>query len=112
LWRLNVAGPIDSVDQWAYLSAGGGSRDSAGIGGDSDSGDSVAVSGGDPRTEVLLAGIDTDKKGAAIRVDDYKLLVGMWGADTWCDLNITGYSPAARCSPWAVNSVFTPWILP
>ena len=86
----------------------------------------------------MLAGIDIDKKGAAIRVGDYKLLVGDWGGalphrdphidslqngatihkpgeaanrhrghpiklvltcsavravDTWCDLNLTGFSP-------------------
>ena len=36
---------------------------------------------GGPRTEIVLAGIDSDKKGAAIRVGDYKLLIGDWGAD-------------------------------
>jgi hypothetical protein len=66
-------GPIDSVDHWAAL-----------------------VSGAEdppPRSEVLLAGIDTDKRGAAIRAGDYKLLVGTWGSGAWCDLNRSGYSP-------------------
>ena len=55
------------MDQWGALSNGG---------------DWDAVSQ-TPRTEVLLAGIDIDKQGAAIRVGDFKLLVGNWGADTW-----------------------------
>lgn len=67
------AGPIDSVDHWGSLSSGG--------------------KGAAPRTEVVLAGIDSDKQGAAIRVGDFKLLVGSWGTDTWCDLNMTGFSP-------------------
>ena len=46
-----------------------------------------------PRQEVLLAGIDVDRGAAAIRVGDLKLLVGSWGGDTWCDLNVSGYSP-------------------
>ena len=32
----------------------------------------------------MLAGIDVDKSGAALRVGDLKLLLGGWGADTWC----------------------------
>ena len=42
-------GPIDSIDQWAALSG-------------EDLGDAAA----DPRTEVLLAGIDSDKRGAGV----------------------------------------------
>jgi hypothetical protein len=75
---LLAAGAIDSVDQWAAISAGA----------------SASLSDADPRTEVLLAGIDSDKHGAAIRVGAYKLLIGDWGADTWCDLNVSGLSPA------------------
>eukprot|EP01047_Picozoa_sp_COSAG01_P028448 COSAG01_NODE_1910_length_8928_cov_33.079964_3_plen_320_part_00 len=68
-------GPIDSVDQWAALS----------------SNSTVPL-----RNEILLAGIDTDKQGAAIRIGDFKLIVGDWGGtkkETWCDLNMSGFSP-------------------
>ena len=58
-----------------------------------------SVSGTGPRTEILLAGIDVDKQGATIRVGDYKLLVGNWGADTWCDLNVSGLSPVYPAEP-------------
>ena len=64
----------DSVNQWPALSAG--------------------LEQGE-RNEILLAGIDSDQKGAAIRVGDLKLLVGSWGSPLWCDLNVTGLSPAA-----------------
>jgi len=67
-------GPTDSVDQWGSLS---GTAESA------------------LRTEIVLAGIDVDKSGAALRVGDLKLLLGGWGVDTWCDLNTTGLSPIA-----------------
>lgn len=30
---------------------------------------------------------------------DFKLLVGGWGSDTWCDLNTTGLSPEAPAAP-------------
>ena len=70
---IAIEGPIDSINHWTSLTSGGG--------------------GTPPRKEIVLAGIDSDKSGAAIRIGDYKLLVGAWGADTWCDLNITGFSP-------------------
>ena len=43
---------------------------------------------------MLLAGIDIDKHGAALRLGRYKLLVGAWGSGAWCDLNVSGLSPA------------------
>jgi len=72
LATIMKVGPIDSVDQWAALSTGNqtGARD-----------------------EILLAGIDIDKKGAAIRSGKWKLMVGSWGSPTWCDLNVSGHSP-------------------
>ncbi len=85
-------GPIDSVDQWAALN-GQGHR------GEASTSSSPAADG--PRTEVLLAGIDSDKRGAAIRVGNYKLLIGDWGVDTWCDLNRTGFSPVFPAPPTA-----------
>ena len=88
---LLQAGAIDSIDQWASLSAGS----APGKGGATAAAAAVA----NPRTEVVLAGIDSDKKGAAIRIGDYKLLVGDWGADTWCDLNSSGLSPVWPAPP-------------
>ena len=44
LAHIFSTGPIDSVDQWEALSSGGGAKDG-------------------PRNEVLLAGIDSDKRG-------------------------------------------------
>lgn len=83
LSEILATGPIDSVDQWAALANGGSWKGLE----------------GQPRSEILLAGIDIDKKGAAIRVGDLKLLVGSWGSDIWCDLNITGFSPVAPAAP-------------
>ena len=80
--ELLLAGPIDSVDHWAVLSTGGKGGNTSW-----------------PRSEVLLAGVDTDKQGAAIRIGQYKLMVGQWGAGTWCDLNKTGFSPSYPASP-------------
>ena len=71
-------GPIDSVDQWAAITAA--TRDG-------------------PRQELLLAGIDVDRGVAAIRLGDLKLLVGSWGGDTWCDLNVSGFSPHYPVQP-------------
>jgi hypothetical protein len=75
---LLAAGPIDSVDQWAALAA--------------------AAPTGD-RTELVLAGYDVDRASAAVRVGQYKLLVGGWGTGTWCDLNVSGASPAYPVPP-------------
>ena len=44
LAHIFSTGPIDSVDQWEALISGGGAKDG-------------------PRKEVLLAGIDSDKRG-------------------------------------------------
>lgn len=74
LKEIMSQGPIDSVDHWNVMSTDGSEA---------------------PREEIVLAGIDVDKQGAALRVGDLKLLVGSWGIDTWCDLNMTGYSPSA-----------------
>ena len=52
-----------------------------------------------PREEIVLAGIDIDKKGAAIRSGPYKLLLGSWGSGKHCDLNISGYSPVYPVPP-------------
>ena len=71
---LLKVGPIDSVDQWVSLSTGGGGA--GGAEGAAAAASAVVVG---PRTELLLAGIDVDVEGAAIRVGDYKLLVGDWG---------------------------------
>ena len=72
-------GPIDSTDHWENFNAGGNATR--------------------PRTEILLAGIDSDKSGAAIRVGEFKLLVGNWGTDTWCDLNVSGYVSVMQFCP-------------
>ena len=68
-------GPIDSADHWqAFQNATLAAYDSAA-----------------PRSEVVLAGLDLDKpSAAAIRVGRLKLLVGEWGAGSWCDLNASG----------------------
>ena len=72
-------GPVDSVDQWAALSRG---------------------SANGSRTELPLAGFDDDHpQTAALRSGAYKILVGDWGSDQWCDLNISGYSPAYPVPP-------------
>ena len=93
--HIFAIGPIDSVDQWSALS-GESHRQAA----SAPSSSALQLSAADgPRTEVLLAGIDSDKRGAAIRVGDYKLLIGDWGADTWCDLNRSGFSPVFPAAP-------------
>ena len=78
-------GAVDSIDHWASLEA--------------------LVHGAPPppppRAELLLAGIDSDKQGAAIRVGPHKLLVGRWGDGRWCDLNVSGASPAYPAPPAA-----------
>lgn len=102
LSHIYQIGPIDSVDQWAALNGQTSNRDGAPADTDHGAGATVASASANldgPRTEVLLAGIDSDKRGAAIRVGDYKLLIGDWGADTWCDLNRTGFSPIAPAAP-------------
>lgn len=71
-------GAIDSIDAWGALLATANGK--------------APVQA--PRDEVLLAGIDVDKQGAALRVGRHKLLVGSWGDDRWCDLNVSGFSPA------------------
>ena len=112
LQHLYREGPLDSVDQWAQLSGSDASAALVALGGGPSGGprvwshcrfvkpriqfipDSLIYSVplflkqqcdrtlGEPRTEIVLAGIDSDKKGAAIRVGDYKLLIGSdWGAD-------------------------------
>jgi arylsulfatase I/J len=78
---LLAAGPIDSVDQWAALVAAANAT--------------VAP----PRTEIVLAGIDVDRQAAAIRVGDFKLVVGGWGEGKHCDLNVSGHSPAYPVAP-------------
>lgn len=88
-------GPIDSIDQWAALNGQDYMQHAPGS---SSPATQPSVTDG-PRTEVLLAGIDSDKRGAAIRVGHYKLLIGDWGADTWCDLNRTGFSPVFPAQP-------------
>ncbi len=88
-------GPIDSIDQWAALNGQSHGQVPSTL-----TSRALQFSDG-PRTEVLLAGIDSDKRGAAIRVGDYKLLIGDWGADTWCDLNRTGFSPVFPAPPTA-----------
>ena len=92
--HIFAIGPIDSVDQWSALNGESHSQALA----PSRSGLQFAAADG-PRTEVLLAGIDSDKRGAAIRVGDYKLIIGDWGADTWCDLNRSGFSPVFPAAP-------------
>eukprot|EP00039_Didymoeca_costata_P002585 m.61271 g.61271 ORF g.61271 m.61271 type:complete len:595 (+) comp11392_c0_seq1:355-2139(+) len=77
---LLQAGPIDSVNHWENMMA-------------------VSTRRIEPRSEILLAGFDIDKQGAAIRVGSYKLLVGNWGDDRWCDLNVSGLSPIAPAPP-------------
>ena len=85
--HLLSVGPIDSIDQWGALTVAAAA---AGAGGGA-----AAPAGADPRTELLLAGVDIDKHGAAIRVGRHKLLVGDWGGGgrpnstlvSWCDLN-------------------------
>lgn len=81
------------MDQWDALANHAGSWTATNPDG------TGSVSGTGPRTEILLAGIDVDKQGAAIRVGDYKLLVGSWGADTWCDINVSGLSPVYPAEP-------------
>lgn len=95
LGHIFEIGPIDSIDQWAALN--GQTYDQQALWSSSPVTQNSATDG--PRTEVLLAGIDSDKRGAAIRVGDYKLLIGDWGADTWCDLNRTGFSPVFPAAP-------------
>ena len=77
-------GPIDSVDHWAAL---GRIRDA----------EEAPAHGREPqppRSELVLAGLDSDRRAAAIRVGRYKLLLGAWGDDRWCDLNVSEASPA------------------
>ena len=90
---LLKAGPIDSIDAWASLLDAANGR---AAGNPLDTAPRTDV-----RSEVLLAGIDIDKQGAALRVGKYKLLVGAWGSSTWCDLNVSGHSPAYPAPPAA-----------
>uniref|UniRef100_A0A7S2BUN3 Sulfatase N-terminal domain-containing protein n=1 Tax=Haptolina brevifila TaxID=156173 RepID=A0A7S2BUN3_9EUKA len=91
-------GPIDSIDAWDAMvaTAAGTQRTSNGK---SAAGEEEVAEITPPRAEVLLAGIDIDKRGAALRVGRYKLLVGSWGTDTWCDLNVSGHSPDYPAPP-------------
>ena len=87
---LLAAGPIDSVDQWSALVAAGAPPSSL---------PPPPPPPPPPREEVLLAGIDVDRNAAAIRVGRHKLLVGGWGSPLWCDLNVSGFSPAYPVPP-------------
>ena len=81
---LLASGPVDSVDHWSALKE-------AAMG--------LPPPNPPPREEIVLAGIDIDKKGATIRRGPYKLLLGSWGSGKHCDLNISGYSPVYPVPP-------------
>jgi hypothetical protein len=80
----------DSIDHWQAMVATktGGGGEGAG-----------SPPPKPPRGEILLAGVDNDKQGAAIRVGPHKLLVGAWGDPRHCDLNVSGMSPAFPAPP-------------
>ena len=71
LAHIFSTGPIDSVDQWEALSSGGGAKDG-------------------PRKEVLLAGIDSDKRGTHRDCSQCCPVLAVFGSDNLRDL-------AGRC---------------